>query len=210
MDILTALYNYLNEFNNDNNKSYDIDTIRINYLKSSKQSKLNQLGEWKKLTTNENILKKLKKKRNDITSMHRLKGYDIYYYNVVDKPQYRKATLVIFGMSQYHKNPPPRELIDKILKILKDVTEVDICLDNNKVPNYDELSKHYSLTPFFDTRYINNTDLLMVEKVVIYNKQFKNNLDVLMWRLEATVLIPNLKYLIIPLHDIDNIAKIIW
>jgi hypothetical protein len=113
-------------------------------------------------------------------------------------------------MSQYHKSPPPRALIDKILHILKDVTEVDICIDNNVIPNYDELQKHYNLTPYFDTRYINDTDILMVEKVVIYNKQFKNNLDVLMWRMEATVSIPNLKVLAIPLNDIDDIAKIIW
>ncbi len=210
MDILTTLTNSIQEYNIDNNKSYTIDTIRINYQKSYKQSKLNQLGEWTKLKTNENILTKLKKKQNDITSVYRLKGYDIYYYNVVDKPQYRKATLVIFGMSQYHKNPPPRALIDKILQILKDVTEVDICIDNNVIPNYDELQKYYNLTPYFDTRYINDTDILMVEKVVIYNKQFKNNLDVLMWRMEATVLIPNLKVLAIPLNDIDNITKIIW
>ena len=139
MDILTALINYLQEFNIDHNKNYNIDTLRINYLKSYKQSKLNQLGEWTKLKTNENILTKLKKKQNDITSVYRLKGYDIYYYNVVDKPQYRKATLVIFGMSQYHKSPPPRALIDKILQILKDITEVDICIDNNVVPNFDKL-----------------------------------------------------------------------
>jgi len=143
MDILTTLTNYLQEYNIDNNKNYTIDTIRINYKKSYKQSKLNQLGEWTKLKTNENILTKLKKKQNDITSVYRLKGYDIYYYNVVDKPQYRKATLVIFGMSQYHKSPPPRALIDKILQILKDVTEVDICIDNNVIPNYDELQKYY-------------------------------------------------------------------
>jgi hypothetical protein len=210
MDILTTLTNYLQEYNIDNNKNYTIDTIRINYKKSYKQSKLNQLGEWTKLKTNENILTKLKKKQNDITSVYRLKGYDIYYYNVVDKPQYRKATLVIFGMSQYHKSPPPRALIDKILQILKDVTEVDICIDNNVIPNYDELQKYYQLTPYFDTRYINYTDILMVEKIVIYNKQFKNNLDVLMWRMEATVSIPNIKVLAIPLNDIDNIAKIIW
>jgi hypothetical protein len=211
MDILTTLNNYLNEYNTDNNKTFSIDTIRCEFQKTYKLNKLKQLGEWTKLKVNENILTKLKKQRDDITSVYRLKGYDIYYYNSnIDKPQYRKATLVIFGMSQYHKTPPPKELISEILQIIKDVTEVDICIDNNTKPNYDKLKNYYKLTPYFDTRYINDTHILTVDKICIYNKQFKNKLNTSVYRLEATVNIPNIKELIIPLFDIDCIVKILW
>jgi hypothetical protein len=35
----------------------------------------------------------------------------------------------------------------------------------------------------------------MIEKVTIYNKAFKNRLDGILWRIEATISIPNIKFI---------------
>lgn len=132
-----------------------------------------------------------------------------------DAPKYRRATLVIFGMKQYHKDPPPKHLITRTLGILKDVSNVDICLDLPYKPNLDELSKHYSFTPYIsnngvvtDTRYINDTNVPMIEKVIIYNKAYKNSLQETLWRIEAKISIPNFKALALPLHEFKEIINI--
>ena len=59
-----------------------------------------------------------------------------------DPPKYRSATLVIFGMKQYNKVSPQKELISKLLNIMKDVSNVDICLDVPYKPNLKKLSNY--------------------------------------------------------------------
>jgi len=142
MNILTELENFINEFNQLNDEDFCIDSIRIEFSKQYKLERLKEVGKWVKIDkNNQTILAKLKKRLtdNEITSAHRLENYNIYYYNKRDTQsnKYRKAELVIFGMKQYHKDPPPRELISKILSILKDVTNIDICLDLPHRPSLD-------------------------------------------------------------------------
>lgn len=117
---------------------------------------------------------------DEVTSAWRLDKHNIYYYNKQDKPKYRKAELVIFGMKQYHQ-PPPRELISKILSIIKDISNVDICLDLPYKPNLAKLDKLFTLKPYItnhgvvtDTSYINDTGIPMIDKITIYNKAQKN------------------------------------
>lgn len=210
LNILEELENYIDEFNQDNNEEFDIDSIRVEFSKQHKLENLRKLGEWSKLEKNSNILAKVKKRNvdNDITSVHRLEKHNIYYYNKKDDTgQYRKAEMVIFGMKQYHK-APPRELIIKLLAILKAVTNIDICLDLPFKPNIKALENQYLITPYItpkgvktDTSYINTPEITMIEKIIIYNKAFKNQLDKSLWRIEAKVEVPNIKYLQLPLYE---------
>ena len=120
-----------------------------------------------------------------------------------DYPKYRKATLVIFGMKQPHKPPPKKELVYKIFKILKDVSSIDLCIDLPYKPNLEAIKSRFTLTPFItkdgistDTHYINNTRIPMIDKVVNFTiRHTRNQLKAILWRIEATISVPNCKSL---------------
>ncbi|HIQ28343.1 MAG TPA: hypothetical protein EYH42_07570 [Sulfurovum sp.] len=217
MNILQELEDFINTFNQDNSEDFQIDSIRVEFSKQYKQDDLKELGNWSKIKKSSNILAKLKKRLtdNEITSAWRLEDQNIYYYNMQDAPKYRKATLVIFGMKQYHKEAPKRELISKVLQVLKSVSNVDICLDLPYKPNIEALSKYFTLKPYItkhgvitNTSYINDTGILMIDKITIYNKAHKNNLKNELWRIEAKISIPNFRALMMPLHEFKQITDI--
>ncbi len=218
MNILQELENFINEFNQNNDEDFKIDSIRIDFSKQHKKENLEQLGNWKKLQKNSNILHKLKKRLVDeeITSVMRLEKYNIYYYNSnKDKPQYRIATMIIFGMKQYHKSPPPYQIVSKILSILKNITNIDLCLDIKQQLKLELLKNHFNLKRFVtkdgvitDTYYINETNISMIDKICIYDKAFKNKLTGILWRIEATMSIPNIKYLALPLYEFKQITDL--
>jgi len=103
MNILQELEDFINEFNQDNNEDFNVDSIRVEFSKQHKKEELKELGKWKKIQKNSPLLPKLNKRllTNEITSVWRLNKHNIYYYNMPDPPKYRRATLVIFGMKQY-------------------------------------------------------------------------------------------------------------
>lgn len=218
MDILQELQNFINDFNQDNGVDFGIDSIRTEFQKQYKLERLLQIGTWRKVGKNSNILHKLKKRfpETEVTSVYRLEQYNIYYYNKKDDTKkYRKAEMVIFGMKQYHKDAPPQEIINKILAILKNVSNIDICFDMPYKPSYEALEKYFVLTPYrtkdgilTDTRYINETGVMMLDKITIYNKAFKNELNGILWRMEAKISIPNIKALALPLHEFKEIISI--
>lgn len=217
MNPLQELENFINEFNSNNDEAFAIDSIRVEFSKEAKKKKLDELGTWKKLKKNSNILHKLKKRlsKDEITSAYRLEKENIYYYNHSAPPHYRKATLVIFGLKQYHKAPTCKSIVSKIVSILKDITSIDLCLDIPYKPNIEALHQYLTLKQFItkdgvftDTHYINNTGVLMIDKIVIYDKAFKNKLDFPVWRIEALIVIPNIKYLALPLHEFKEITDI--
>lgn len=218
MGKLEELEQFINEFNQNYNIKFMIDSIRIDFQKQYKKVKLDCLGNWKKLQDNSNILHKLKRRVSDdkITSVYQLENYNIYYYNKTDK-KYRKATMIIFGLMQYHKKSSPRELILKIINILNDISNIDLCLDLNYKPNLVKLHSMFSLKQYIeqkskkptDTYYINQTNILMIDKIVIYNKAIKNKLDGVLWRIEALLSIPNIKYLALPLYEFKQITDLI-
>jgi|GEM_PF-925983 len=217
MNILQEIEDFINEFNQNNDEDFSIDSIRIEFQKQYKKAKLDELGKWSKLQSNSNILHKLKKRLFDdeITSVYRLENFDIYYYNKKDtstNKKYRSAEMVIFGMKQYHRPPPPREMIIKILSILKNVSNIDICLDIPHRPNIKELRKYFDIKRYYtkegiktDTYYINNPCITMIEKIVIYDKGFKNSLGYTLHRIEAKIIIPNIKILALPLHELKEV-----
>lgn len=167
---------------------------------------------------NHAILKKLSSRltTDEVTTAYQLKKFNIYYYNKKDESKkYDKAILVMFGLKQYHKNPPPRETIIKIIDILKNISNIDLCLDIMREPNYRELKAYFYLNQFVtskgfktNTHYINETNRTMMEKVVLYDKQVKNDLNFKVWRIEAKIIIPNSKALFLPLSEFKEITQI--
>lgn len=220
MNTLQELENFINEFNLNNNEDFAIDSIRIDFSKQHKKENFEQLGNWKKINKNDKkIMNKLKKRLtlDEVTSAYQLENYNIYYYNSnKDKPKYRIATMVIFGMKQYHKAPPPQNTVTKIISILKNITNIDLCFDMKQKPNIELLKKHFELKRYFDkkikaytdTYYINDTNILMIDKITIYNKAIKNNLEGILYRIEATISIPNIKVLSLPLNEFKQITDL--
>ncbi|MCT7588218.1 hypothetical protein [Aliarcobacter butzleri] len=81
MNVLKELENYINEFNKNNQIEFSIDTIRIDFKKQYKLSKLEELGEWKKIDKKDKrIMDKLKRRLRDdeVTSAYQLENYNIY------------------------------------------------------------------------------------------------------------------------------------
>ena len=216
MNILQELEDFINEFNSLKDEDFSIDTIRIEFSKQYKLEHLKKVGTWEKIKKNSPLIPKLKKRllEDEVTSAYRLEKQNIYYYNSnAEAPRYRKAVLVIFGMKQYHKDPPPRALISNILQILKDVTSVDICIDLPYKPNLEAVKQHFSLTRYkreiaSETHYINDTGVPMLDVVVFYNKVLKNKLKHTLWRIEARISIPNSRALALPLHEFKQITDL--
>ena len=216
MDILQELEDFINEFNSENDIEFSIDSIRVEFSKQHKKEDLEELGKWKKLQKNSNILFKLKKRliHDEITTAYQLEKHNIYYYNMQDAPKYRKAIMVIFGLKQYHAELPPRTLVSKILNILKDVTNLDVCLDVPYQPKLEKFKRNYILDQYItpkgvktQTHYINNPHIMGIEKVIIYNKGFKNALNRILWRFEAKMLVHNIKELYLPLYEFKELIK---
>lgn len=220
MNTLQELENFINEFNSNNDENFAIDTIRIDFSKQHKKENLEELGNWKKINKNDKkIMAKLKRRltTDEVTSAYQLEDFNIYYYNSnKDKPRYRIATMVIFGMKQYHKEPPPGNIVTKILSILKNITNIDLCFDMKQKPNIELLKNHFDLKRYFDkeikaytdTYYINDTGVLMIDKITIYNKAIKNNLEGILFRIEATISIPNIRFLALPLNEFKQITDL--
>lgn len=220
MNTLQELENFINEFNLNNDEDFSIDTIRIDFSKQHKKENLEQLGKWKKINKNDKKIMATLKRRltaDEVTSAYQLENYNIYYYNSnKDKPKYRIATMVIFGMKQYHKAPPPQNIVTKILSILKNITNIDLCFDMKQKPNIELLKNHFDLKRYFDkeikaytdTYYINETNILMIDKITIYNKAIKNNLEGILFRIEATISIPNIRFLALPLNEFKQITDL--
>jgi len=218
MQILQEIEAQIKGFNTAHSTEYHIDTIRAEFSKQHKLEALKKVGQWEKLPPNSPLLPKLKKRllEHEITSAHRLKGENIYYYNTnTDRPKYRRAVLVIFGMHQYHKDPPPHHLIETLLQIIKSATSIDVCFDLPYKPNLDAIGAQYPLTPYrtpkggrTGTVYINDTGSPWIERVVFYNKTIKNRLKEALWRIEATITITNMDGLYLALGDFKAITDL--
>ncbi len=215
MNILSELKNYLQEFNFD----FQIDTLRIDFIKTSKKSKLDSIGRWNKIKPNHQLFLKLQRgyEAKEITTVHQLENYNIYYFNS-RKKDYKLSTLVLFGLFQHHKAPPPVEIVNSILSIMqssvkrgRNLLNIDICYDIKAIPNIEALNKFYYLTDYKkqgSTFYINDTNILSMDRICIYNKALKNKLDGTLWRIEATISIPNYNCLALPINEFIEIIKL--
>ncbi len=208
---------YVQKMNKTNSINFDIDTIRIKFSKQYKLEELKAIGEWHKLDkTKKQIFNKLKKRldREELTSVYQLEDYNIYFYNSrEDRPKYRKATLVIFGIKQYYRTPIPDELIEKLFNLLtfktsKNDISLDVCYDTQSKPNVNNLKVFFEVSEYKNSCYIEKTEIENLDKVCIYNKQIKNNLDFECYRIEATITVPNIRELALPLTEFKNIIEI--
>lgn len=222
MDILERLESFIEEFNECNSENFAIDTIRVEFSKRYKLEPLKDLGKWHKINAKDTkILSKLKKRltADKITTAYQLDKENIYYYNSKGK-NYTIATMVIFGLKQYHKAPPNRNTTENILKILfkgknRSRINIDICSDITHKPNLQKIKSIFEVYQytkqngqFTDSYYINRPDITMIEKIIIYNKALKNNLRGILWRVEAKISIPNVKHLAIPLSDLKSFMNV--
>lgn len=215
MSILSKLENYLQEFNFD----FQIDTLRIDFIKTSKKSKLDSLGRWSKIKPNHQLFLKLQRRyeAKEITTVYQFENHNIYYFNS-KKKDYKLATLVMFGLYQYHKEPPPVKIVNSILSIMqssvkrgRNLLNIDICYDIKAIPDIEALKKFYYVTDYKkqgSTFYINDTKILSMDRICIYNKALKNKLDGTLWRIEATISIPNYNYLALPISEFIEIINL--
>jgi len=220
MNTLKELQNHIEKFNKENNTKLSIDSIRIEFRKEHKLKKIKELGKWNRLKKNSNILHKLKNRLaiDEVTSAYQLDNHNIYFYNSnKDKPKYRIAEIVIFGMKQYHKEPPPYYLIETIVNIItyknsKIKINIDVCNDSSIKPNINALEVFFDIKQYrhkngllTDTFYLNDTYTKEIEKVCIYNKALKNDLKTPLWRIEAKIHILDIKVLNLPLIDFKEL-----
>ena len=215
MGILSELKSYLQEFD----FNFEIDTLRIDFIKSSKKSKLDSIGRWNKIKPNHQLFLKLQRRyeAKEITTVHQLENYNIYYFNS-RKKDYKLSTLVMFGLFQYCKAPPPVEIVKSILSIMqssikrgRNLLNIDICYDMKSAPDIAALKQFYYLTDYKkqgNTFYINDTNILSIDRICIYNKAFKNSLDGILHRIEATISIPNYNCLSLPINEFIEIINL--
>jgi len=219
--LLEDIYYTLDEFNLKYQIEFDIDTIRFKYNKTHLGKKLDKVGQWVKLAKNNHMLIKAQKREKNlkITSIYSLEKYNIHRYYFQDPPKYKKAKLVIFGLKQYYKNmnvkKNPQKMIDNVVSVIynsvksnKNSIEIDVCWDMPYRPKLKKLEKHYELKQYItdkgvktDTYYINSPNLLGINRIVIYNKTSKDDLEQTLHRIEATISIYNPRDIYLPLDD---------
>lgn len=55
--------------------------------------------------------------------------------NAGNEPQ--KALFEVYGLRQYNKTPPPKELITELLGVINNVSSLDLCFDKDSPFNLD-------------------------------------------------------------------------
>ena len=226
MNFYKEIITNINDFKSAYDIKFEIDTIVIDFSKQYKLEKLEKLGEWHKIKESAMFYKKIEEKQKThkseknkgkkITSAFQLKNkenkdYPIYYVNYYDYPRYYKAQLVMYGLHQYHKSEPPNNLKEQIIKILKNISSIDICFDFPEKPKIWALERDFKVNKYRNTKtyYINNANHPMIKKICIYDKNDKDKLKFPAYRLEATIIIPDTKYLNLPLYEVNKVLKLI-
>lgn len=217
--LLNDLITYIKEHNSKSSNKWNIDSIRIHFSKQHKMEKLRAVGRWNKIKPNTKISYKLKDRlsKKEFTSAYQLEDKNIYYYNMQDKPLYRKAMLVIFGIHQYNQDNTSKTInyddISILVSILKNINSIDLCFDFTTAPNIEALKRYYNVKSIISdtglTHYINKPNITMIDKFYIYDKQLKDGLMKPLFRFEATIQIPNAKELFIPISELENILNIL-
>ena len=199
---------------------FSIDSVRIEFSLQYKLKHLEELGKWHRLKKGDFKYNQIKKRLSpkELSMVYQLEDHSIYFYEKRE-PHYQKAIMVIFGMKQYHKDPPPKELISQIVDILtykvdfkryRDF-EIDLCFDTVQEPNFENIAKYFKTNIITSNRgftcYINSPNLLMIRSVCIYDKAAKNSLVTPLWRYEATIHIPNPKDINLPIDDFIGVIK---
>ena len=177
-----------------------IDTIRATFYKKAITQKTHKKidllksvaqkygKKWQKLDKQTAKTVKIERRYEfrdyEIVNIYVLSDLPIFYATLKssgNEPQ--KALFEVYGLRQYNKTPPPKELIAELLGVINNVSSLDLCFDKDSPFNLeafkDEVYYHS------DTAYLNNNEVL--SRVYFYDKAKKNNLNLPIYRAEAVV-----------------------
>lgn len=196
MDILAEVESIINPAES----GIHIDTIRATFLKKAiiqkfhtKMKLLDLIArkygkKWLKLDKQTAKAVKIERryefKGYEIVNIYALSDLPIFYAtlkNAGNEPQ--KALFEVYGLRQYNKTPPPKELIAELLGVINNVSSLDLCFDKDSPFNLDPFCDE--VISFENTKYLKNNDVLT--RVYFYDKAKKNNLNLPIYRAEAVV-----------------------
>lgn len=196
MDILAELASIINTAES---KIY-IDTIRATFYKKAITQKtykkidlLKSIAKaygkkWQKLDKQTAKAVKIERRYEfrdyEIVNIYALSDLPIFYATLKssgNEPQ--KALFEVYGLRQYNKKPPPKELIAELLGVINNVSSLDLCFDKDSPFNLDPFCDE--VISFENTKYLKNNDVLT--RVYFYDKAKKNNLNLPIYRAEAVV-----------------------
>ena len=117
-----------------------------------------------------------------ITELYELENLSIFYATTKAPSECRqRAVIEFYGLKQYHKPASPFDLVAELLSAVNNVSSVDLCFDRPEPFNLDVFDK----AQIGDTTYL-KTELTALERVYFYDKDKKNNLNLPLYRAEAT------------------------
>ena len=117
-----------------------------------------------------------------ITELYELENLSIFYAATKAPNECRqRAVIEFYGLKQYHKPAPPFDLVAELLGAVNNVSSIDLCFDRPEPFNLDA----FEITQIGDTTYL-KTGLTALERVYFYDKAKKNNLNLPLYRAEAT------------------------
>ena len=182
MDILAELANIINTAES----QIYIDTIRATFYKKAITQKTH-----KKIDLLKSIARKYGKKWQKLdkqtakaVKIYMLSDLPIFYATLKssgNEPQ--KALFEVYGLRQYNKTPPPKELVAELLGVINNISSLDLCFDKDSPFNLDPFCDE--VINFENTKYLKNNDVLA--RVYFYDKAKKNNLNLPIYRAEAVV-----------------------
>ena len=176
--------------------SIAVDTIRASFLKNRvtrkhytkiellKSIAKNHGLKWRKMrdTKEIKISNRYEFRGLKITELYELENLSISYATTKAHNECRqRAVIEFYGLKQYHKPTPPFELVAELLGAVNNVSSVDLCFDRPEPFNLDVFDK----AQICDTTYL-KTELTALERVYFYDKAKKNNLNLPLYRAEAT------------------------
>ena len=176
--------------------SIAIDTIRASFLKNritrkhyTKIELLKSIAKahglkWRKMqdTKEIKISNRYEFRGLKITELYELENLSIFYATTKAPSECRqRAVIEFYGLKQYHKPAPPFDLVAELLGAVNNVSSIDLCFDRPEPFNLDAFDK----IQIGDTTYL-KTGLTALERVYFYDKAKKNNLNLPLYRAEAT------------------------
>ena len=176
--------------------SIAIDTIRASFLKNRvtrkhytkiellKSIAKNHGLKWRKMRDAKEIKisNRYEFRGLKITELYELENLSIFYATTKAPNECRqRAVIEFYGLKQYHKPAPPFDLVAELLGAVNNVSSIDLCFDRPEPFNLDVFDK----IQIGDTTYLKN-ELTALERVYFYDKAKKNNLNLPLYRAEAT------------------------
>ena len=176
--------------------SIAIDTIRASFLKNrithkhyTKIELLKSIAKnyglkWRKMqdTKEIKISNRYEFQGLKITELYELENLSIFYAATKAPNECRqRAVIEFYGLKQYHKLAPPFDLVAELLSAVNNVSSIDLCFDRPEPFNLDA----FEIVGSGSTAYI-KTEMTALERVYFYDKAKKNNLNLPLYRVEAT------------------------